>query len=153
MGETFWAYSSGFQGLETFFTKKSLSFIFISLHFLFHLLSLLHLVSSLVLLLLSSCPLSSPLLSCLVLSCLVLSCLSFSVFFLRVMLCVVLCGVCRCGRGVCLCVLRHAEKTWKNRYLASKAPPCIHSKSPCVPAPRAHVLKHVRVVPVHTGTF
>ena len=25
--------------------------------------------------------------------------------------------------------------------------------SPCMPAPRAHVLKHVRVVPVHTETF
>ena len=56
--------------------------------------------------------------------------------------------VCRCGRGVvggrgvclvCVCVLRHAEKTWKNPYLASITPPC--------------VLKHVRVVPVHMGTF
>ena len=25
--------------------------------------------------------------------------------------------------------------------------------SPCVPAPRRHVVTHVRVVPVHTGTF
>ena len=31
-----------------------------------------------------------------------------------------------------------------------KNPPC---PSPCVPAPRAHVSKHVRVLPVHTVTF
>ena len=39
-------------------------------------------------------------------------------------------------------------------------PPCVRPKktsvcrcktSPCVPAPRAHVVTHVRVVPVHTG--
>ena len=30
---------------------------------------------------------------------------------------------------------------------------CRFKTSPCVPAPRAHVLPHVRVVPVHTGTF
>ena len=30
---------------------------------------------------------------------------------------------------------------------------CTFKTSPCMPAPRAHVLKHVRVVPVHTGTF
>ena len=34
------------------------------------------------------------------------------------------------------------------------APPCGHSKRPpCVPAPRAHVFQHVRVVPAYTGTF
>ena len=30
---------------------------------------------------------------------------------------------------------------------------CTFKASPCVPAPRAHVFQHVRVVPVHTGTF
>ena len=30
---------------------------------------------------------------------------------------------------------------------------CTFKTSPCVPAPRAHVEKHVDVVPVHTGTF
>ena len=33
-------------------------------------------------------------------------------------------------------------------------PQCERCRAVCfVPAPRAHVLKHVRVVPVHTGTF
>ena len=116
--------------------------------------------------------------SCLVSSSLDLSCLvflslsSFSVSLtlsvsvslcLRVMLCVVLCGVCRCGRGVVggrgvcvwrLCVLRHGEKTWKNPCGDSKKPPCVHSNRPRVCRyTRAHVLKHVRVVPVHTETF
>ena len=79
------------------------------------------------------------------------------------MLCVVLCGVCRCGRGVvggrgvclvCVCVLRHAGQTWKNPFFEFKnASVCTFNTSPCMQAPRAHVLKHVRVVPVHTGTF
>ena len=30
---------------------------------------------------------------------------------------------------------------------------CRFQTSPCVPAPRPHVVTHVRVVPVHTGTF
>ena len=35
-----------------------------------------------------------------------------------------------------------------------KTSPCVRSKRPRVfPAPRAHVFQHVRVVPVHTGTF
>ena len=38
--------------------------------------------------------------------------------------------------------------------LRSKRPPCVDSKtSPCMPAPRAHVETHVRVVPACTGTF
>ena len=32
-------------------------------------------------------------------------------------------------------------------------PVCGFKTSPCAPAPRAHVSTHVRVVPVHTGTF
>ena len=32
-------------------------------------------------------------------------------------------------------------------------PVCPFDTSPCVPAPRAHVFQHVRVVCVHTGTF
>ena len=32
-------------------------------------------------------------------------------------------------------------------------PVCPFDTSPCVPAPRAHVFQHVRVVPVHTETF
>ena len=35
-----------------------------------------------------------------------------------------------------------------------ETPPRVHSKtSPCMPATRADVFQHVRVVPVHTGTF
>ena len=30
---------------------------------------------------------------------------------------------------------------------------CPFKTCPCVPAPRRHVVTHVRVVPVHTGTF
>ena len=77
------------------------------------------------------------------------------------MLCVVLCGVCRCGRGVVggrgvcvVCVLRHAEKNVEKTVFGFKnASVCTFKTSPCVPAPRAHVFQHVRVVPVHTGTF
>ena len=74
---------------------------------------------------------------------------------LRVVLCCVVCvlrGVvwcgCVCVVWVCVCVCGvvsawHAEKTSVCRF----------KTSPCVPAPRAHVVTHVRVVPVHTGTF
>ena len=33
------------------------------------------------------------------------------------------------------------------------APVCTFKTSPCMPSTRAHLEKHVRVVPVHTGTF
>ena len=119
-------------------------------------------------------PLSSSLvfLSCIVFSCLVLSrlslfmsfflCLSFSVFFLclRVMLCGVCSVVCVVVVVVLLvvvlcvwCVLRHAEKTWKKTVFDFKRLRVHIQNVPCMPAPRAHVLKHVRVVPVHSGTF
>ena len=55
---------------------------------------------------------------------------------------------------VCLCVccgtLKNEEKTvcgFKNASV------CTFKTSPCMPAPRAHVSTHVRVVPVHTETF
>ena len=97
-----------------------------------------------------------------------LLCLSFSVSLclcLRVVLCVVvLCGVCRCGRGVvvgrgvclcaCLCVLRHAEKNVKKTVCRFKnVSVCTFKTSPCMPAPRAHVFRNVRVVRVYTETF
>ena len=87
--------------------------------------------------LLSSCLDSSLLvhllLSCLVspLSCLVLSfflCLSFSV---SLCLCLSPCGVCG----------------FKNASV------CTFTTSPCMPAPRAHLFQHVRVVQVHTETL
>ena len=75
----------------------------------------------------------------LVSSSLFLSCLSVSLFLCLSLslslsfspspcdvVCCVLCGVCRCGRGVvvgrgvCLCVLRHAEKREKNRVWIQK---------------------------------
>ena len=200
----FWANpSGGFEGSQTFFENilQSLSLFIFSCGFPFHLLSsfllrislssslfffifslfflspslsLLHLVSALVLLLLSSLLLSRlssclvfhllsslyilVLSSCLVSSSLVFSCVvslslsSFSVFSLclslRVMLCVVLCGVCRCGRGECLvCVFvccGTLKKTYNITYLASKiASVCTFKTSSCMPAPRAHVLKHM----------
>ena len=79
---------------------------------------------------------------------------SSSVFFLcpsvslhlclRVLCCVLLRRVVWC----CVCVVVcgaawHAEKTSVCRF----------KTSPCVPAPRAYVLPHAGVVPVHTGTF
>ena len=67
---------------------------------------------------------------CVVLCCVVLCC---------VVLCCVLCCVC----GVVCGATWHAEKTFVCRYRTS----------PCVPAPRPHVLPHAGVVPVHTGTF
>ena len=85
-------------------------------------------------------------------------CLSFSVCLcLSLSPCSV---VCRCsrgvvgGRGVCLCVAAR-WKTWKKPCVDSKTPPRVHSRRPppCMPATRAHVFQHVRVVPVHTGTF
>ena len=39
------------------------------------------------------------------------------------------------------------------RVSVPKASVCRFKMSPCVPAPRPHVVTHVRVVPVHTGTF
>ena len=147
---------------ETIFHKK-ISFISISL-FLFHF-SLLSLLFSC---LVFSLP-SSLVLSCLFslsLSRLLLSSLSVSLCLcLRVMLCVVLCGVTLwswgcwwswCVFGVCVCVcvccgtLKNVEKTvwgFKNASV------CGFKTSPCMPAPRVHVFQHVRVVPVHTGTF
>ena len=40
-----------------------------------------------------------------------------------------------------------------SRVSVSKTSVCRFKTSPCVPAPRPHVVTHVRVVPVHTGTF
>ena len=48
----------------------------------------------------------------------------------------VACGVC----GVPVCTFKNASV-------------CTFKTSPCVPAPRPHVLPHAGVVPVHTGTF
>ena len=105
-------------------------------------------------LVLSCLVLSCLVLSCLVLSCLVLSCLvlSFSVFFLCLSLSLSPCDVvCDSACGVCRCVVCCAVVWCVCGTL--KTPVCRFKTSPCVPAPRAHVETHVRVVPVHTGTF
>ena len=86
-----------------------------------------------------------------------LLCLSFSVS-LCLCLClrvVLLFGVCRCGRGVCLVRVccGTLKKREKNHCGFKNASVCAFKTSPCMPAPRAHVFQHVRVVPVHTGTF
>ena len=60
---------------------------------------------------------------------------------------VVLLVFCVC---VCCGTVKKREKTvfgFKNVSV------CGFKTSPCVPAPRAHVLPHAGVVPVHTGTF
>ena len=131
--------------------KKKLFFTSISLHFLFHFPLSLSLPLSSSLFSLSSClfSLSSSLFS--LLSSLLLSGLSVC---LRVMLCVVLCGCVSLWSCVCLCVLRHDEKMWKKNECGFKnASVCTFKTSTCMPAPRVHVFRHVRVVPVHTGTF
>ena len=66
------------------------------------------------------------------------------------------CVLVRCVVGVLcvvlVCVVWHDEKKKKKRVHDSKRSPCVHGKtSPCVPAPRAHVFQHVRVVPAYKG--
>ena len=39
------------------------------------------------------------------------------------------------------------------RVSIQNVPVCAFKASPCVPAPRAHVFQHVRVVPAYTGRF
>ena len=92
-----------------------------------------------------------------------LSRLSFCLFLLSlslpVMLCVVVVVVLFGGRGVCLvCVFVFVccgtvKKRGKIVCGFTKVTVCTFKTSPCMPEPRAYVLKHVRVVPVHTGTF
>ena len=65
---------------------------------------------------------------------------------------VVWCGVVWCGVvwcGVCR-VVWHAENS---RVLIQHVPVCKFKRSPCMPATRAHVEKHVRVLPAYTGRF
>ena len=152
---------AGLRVLKHFFGKKTTS---ISLHFPFHLLSsfsscffscLAHSLFFFVLSLLLSCSFSllvfSLLLSSLFFSCLVSLSLSLSVslcFCLSlspcgVVCCVVCCVVLCCVCGVVCGAAWHAEN----------ASVCRFKTSPCEPAPRAHVLPHAGVVPVHTGTF
>ena len=93
-------------------------------------------------------------------------CLSLS---LSVSVCLCL-RVVQCGRGVvvvvvcvwcvcvcvcsCVCVCVCAEKNVEKPVCGFKnASVCTFKTSQCVPAPRAHVFQHVRVEPVHTGTF
>ena len=138
--------------------------------FLFCLESSLHLSSSLFSPLSSSLSLSRLFLSRIVLSCLSFSvslCLSLSlaasVFFLclslfmsvsvSVSLCLCLRVVC-CGVCVVLwCVVMCGCVVWCPSVYVQNASVCRSKTSPCVPAPRAHVLPHAGVVPVHTGTF
>ena len=42
---------------------------------------------------------------------------------------------------------------WCGGVWHAEKPVCCLKTLPCVPATRAHVFQHVRVVPVHTGTF
>ena len=63
-------------------------------------------------------------------------------------LCVVRVGCVWCVCGVwCVCV--YCVVLWH----AEKISVCKFKTSPCVPAPRAHVLPHAGVVSVHTGKF
>ena len=66
------------------------------------------------------------------------------VFFRVYMWCFVYMWCCVCvWCGVVCGEAWHAKKTSVCRF----------KTSPCVPAPRAHVLPHAGVVPVHTGRF
>ena len=78
---------------------------------------------------------------------------SFSVFFLRVLVACVCRRVCLCvWCGVVPCgVVWHAENPvcrLKKRLRVST-----FTTSPCMPAPRAYVFQHVRVLPAYTETF
>ena len=42
-----------------------------------------------------------------------------------------------------LCVLRHAENTWKDPYVDSDTPPYVHSKRPRVYRQQVHMYKHI----------
>ena len=84
--------------------------------------------------------------------------LSLSVFFL----CLLslssfsVCWWCVCRhvcRRVCLCVCRVVWDAEHPVCRLKNASVCRFKTSPCVRAPRLHVFQHVRVVPVHTGTF
>ena len=76
--------------------------------------------------------------------------LSVSVCLLVVLRLVLWCGVWSvwCVRVVVWC-----ETLKKTVWIQKNASVCTFKTSQCMPAQRAHVLKHVRVVPVHTGTF
>ena len=60
--------------------------------------------------------------------------------------CVMLCCVVSCGAVWCVVC-----GVWC--VSVQNVPMCPSKTSPCVPAPRAHVETHVRVVPAYTGTF
>ena len=162
--ETFWANSPGrFGGLETFF-KKKIVFSFISF--------CLHLVSSLVLLLLSSCLVSSLLSifsslvfhllssclvfsfvvfhllsSCLVFSFLVLCCLSFS---LSLSLCVSV-SLCLCLRVVLCVVVLCGVCGFKNASVcAFKTSPCADTTRTCVSTCARGARTHRDVLNLHT---
>ena len=120
--------------------KKIFAFIFSSLLLLFLLFHLL--LSFLVSTLSSSRSFSFLVFSFLVLSPFLGLSLSVSlfVFLCGVVCCVVLCVSLWswCVFGVCVCVLRHAEKV-KNPYVASKTPPCVHARHPRVCRHHAHM--------------
>ena len=104
---------------------------------------------------------SSPLFSSLVLSSLLFS-LSFSPSLslsLSLSLCLCL-SLSPCGVVVlclCVCVFVCIAARWKrvkNPCVWTEKPSvCAFKTSPCIPAPRAHVFQHVRVVPVYAVTF
>ena len=112
-------------------SSRLFSFIFLSLLFSFLVLSRLSFSVSL----------------CLSLSFSVSLCLSLS---LSVSLCLSLClSVC-----VVWCVWCPRVYVQKHlRVYVRNASVCRFKTSPCVPAPRPHVIPHAGVVPVHTGTF
>ena len=66
---------------------------------------------------------------------------------------VVLCGVCGVCVVLCCVVCVWCGVVCDAAWHPEKTSVCIFKTSPCVPAPRAHVLPHAGVVQVHTGTF
>ena len=69
--------------------------------------------------------------------------------------CVVCSGVLCVLWCVCVVVVlwRCGVSIQNPRVSIQNVPVCTFKTLPCVPAKRAHVETHVRVVPVHTGTF
>ena len=90
--------------------------------------------------------------SCLVFSFLVLSSLLLSSLLSSCLLClsVSLCFSLSLSLCLSVCVV---WCVWCLRVYVQNASVCRFKTSPCVPAPRPHVLPHAGLVPVHTETF
>ena len=86
-------------------------------------------------------------------------CVCVAVLLLSVgwLVAVVVCFVSLCVVVLVVVVVVVVWRVWcgtlKTTVCPSKTPPCVDSKRLRVYPHQSHMLKHMRVVPVHTGTF